>query len=349
MALLYLDSFDYYSSAQLTGSKFPYALSGSAPTITAAGRTGTNCLRMTTGQVGCRRRLTTNYATLIMGVAFKATSFTFRPAIFNVADLGTTQVTLCADVTTGQLKVYRGNAEFGTDLSVTSGLNTLATNTWYYIEMLVTIHNTTGAVQVRVNGADWIALTTGLNTRASSNNQINEIGFGRSGSNNSATGVDYDDYYVLDQTGSAPTNDFLGDVRVECLFPNGAGNYTQFTPSTGSNYQNVDDTTANDATDYNSSATAGQKDTYAFTNLTTTGGAVYGVALNSRYQKSEGGTRTVRGLSRHGGVDGTGPTFTPGAGSWEYRQDLLLTNPSTSSAWTPSEVNAAEFGMEVVS
>lgn len=48
------------------------------------------------------------------------------------------------------------------------------------------------------------------------------------------------------------------------LLPNGAGNFTSFTPSTGlTNYLLVDETTCNGLTDYNFTTTVGNRDSYA--------------------------------------------------------------------------------------
>ena len=58
---------------------------------------------------------------------------------------------------------------------------------------------------------------------------------------------DYDDLYICDGTTvpGEPVNDFLGDVRVDTLYPNGNGNSSQWVgqdANSTDNYLNVDDT-----------------------------------------------------------------------------------------------------------
>ena len=75
----------------------------------------------------------------------------------------------------------------------------------------------------------------------------------------------FDDIYVLDDAGSDNT-DFLGDCRVETIFPDADGNENDFTASPAvSNYLNVDDGgSPDDDTTYNWSATATDRELYAF-------------------------------------------------------------------------------------
>jgi hypothetical protein len=353
VAVLFMDSFSHYTTVSQK-----YLSAGTAATInTSGGRFGGGALStnltFNTGHAGYDLGgvYGTTYSTLVMGAAWKSTLnlFTAEYTLLALRDTAAGVVQCCVRVgTTGKLIAYRGESTALGD----SGLNTVVQGPWYYIEMKATVHNTTGAIEVRVNGVTWITLT-GVNTRNGTNNYATQVQWGDA---NQRLGQNQPNYlmcdaYALDTSGSAPTNDFLGDTRVECLMPTGAGAHTDFSrggTDSGANWSQVEETPPNDATDYVASSTPGQKDSYAFADLASTGGTVYAVAVNSRHQKADAGPRTVRLLARHATVEGTTAAFTPGAGSWEMRQGIFPVNPSTSAAWTPSEVNAAEFGVEVV-
>lgn len=222
---------------------------------------------------------------------------------------------------------------------------TLPFNTYTYLEFDVTIHNTTGAINVYVNGVLQLA-ATGLNTRAGTgNNYATQCSLGYQGNGNTKD-VYYDDFYILDTTGTA-LNAVLGDVRIDALMPDGAGDSTQWTPSAGSNYQCVDETPRNDDTDYVSSANIGDKDLYSIADLSVVAGAIKAVVVTMRARKDDAGTRTVKAKVKHGGVEGNGADRGMST-SYAYSQDAFPTNPSTGSAWTIAEVNAAQVGVEVV-
>src|SRR5262249_36678260 len=151
----------------------------------------------------------------------------------------------------------------------------LSAGAFNYIEVKITISDTVGVVTVRVNGTStgWLALTSQDTQNGGPSTITNIILGGDLVTNASNAPSHFDDVVILDTTG-AVNNDFLGDCRVEAIFPNGAGNYAQWTPSTGSNFQNVDENPPNDDSDYNSSSTAGQIDTFNYSNLSVTSGTV---------------------------------------------------------------------------
>ena len=76
----------------------------------------------------------------------------------------------------------------------------------------------------------------------------------------------FDDLYVCDGSGSV-NNDFLGDVRVVTVRPNGAGGSTQWTPDSGSNYARVNETISGEDSNYVEDGTSGHEDRYAYGDL----------------------------------------------------------------------------------
>lgn len=218
----------------------------------------------------------------------------------------------------------------------------LSTSTFYYIELKAKIDNSTGSYTLKIDGSTELT-ASGIDTQASGNASADRL---RIAVGNNSFNSNWDDLYLLDDSGSAPLNDFLGDVRCTSLLPNGAGNYTQWTPSTGSNFQVVDETAPNDDTDYNSDSTVGHKDTYTFQDLTGTG-TVYAVQSHLWARKDDAGTRQIAPLLRSGGSDNTGTTVSLST-SYAYYNQIYETNPITAAVWTVSDVNGLEAGAVVI-
>lgn len=148
-------------------------------------------------------------------------------------------------------------------------------------------------------------------------------------------------------TGDAGTQaaNNIGDVRVEVLYPSGAGNSAQMTASAGSNFQCVDEAQENGDTDYVSDSTVGHKDTYAYGDLSTTSGTVLGVEPVVMARKTDGGTRGIASVARVSGVEQDSATYNLQT-DYTPEVDCRATDPS-GSAWTISSVNGAEFGAKV--
>src|SRR5262249_45834379 len=146
----------------------------------------------------------------------------------------------------GRIKARRGG-------TVTLGTSTafLTAGAYNHIQIKVTISDTVGVVAIKVNDSltGWLNLSS-QDTQNAGTSNITNIIIGGDLTFGIGTQMPFriDDIVILDTTG-AVNNDFLGDCRVEAIFPNGAGNYAQWTPSTGSNFQNVDETPPNDDTD----------------------------------------------------------------------------------------------------
>lgn len=334
MALIFLDSFDHYVTADM-GKKWTVV---SGASITAGqGRRGTAAVRFPNGVSSVEKSLGITQPTLIVGCAMRFTTMpTTAVDWLYIRDTGTTQVDLRLNAT-GKLQVNRG----GTTLGV--GTAVLSLNTYYYIELFVTVHPTTGVAKVAVNGVLDINLTN-QNTRQTAANQATAVRLGLI--QGFALGnCDIDDVYVCDSTGSTHT-DFLGDCRVDCLLPTGDGTSQQWTPSTpGTHYTLVDDAAPN-TTDYVASATVGQRDTYGMQDLSAMTGTIYGVQLNLAALKSDAGARSLKPLLLSGASEALG-TATALSTSQTYTLHVQTTDPATGSAWTEAAINVLQCGAEV--
>ena len=336
--LLFADSFDHYNTSQMT-RKWSVNDNGS---IGSYGRNSTSGYR--TGAFndfdGASIAVPSNPARVISGFAYKAASLPIaEKVIFACNESGSNHTNIRLQ-TDGKFKAYRNTTSLGTS---SAGVSASAYN---YIEIDTTIHDSTGAITLKVNGVSVLALTS-QDTRNSGTGVITNVIMGGSGASGPTPYYgygDFDDFYLIDTTGGT-NNTFLGDVRVQAIYPTGAGNYTQWTPSTGSNYQNVDDNPANDDTDYNSSSTANQKDSFAFGDVTPTSGTVYGVQVNLVTRKDDGGTRSIRSLNRLSGTDANATAQTIGSSYANYAF-IHETKPGGGS-FSITDVNNSEFGYEI--
>lgn len=341
MALLFIESFDHCNISTL-GNEWgsttlfidpstSYGRFGSKGCLFGGGRP----LNLFSDKIGTQ-------STVIIGFAVYFTSY--------VAGMMNTYDATGADYQTsiylngdGALYAFRGNAgsPYNTVLG-SSAPSTIVLNRWYYLETKITISNTVGVVQIKLDGTTVLNLTS-QDTQNTANANFNRLVL------NAANDYMFvDDFYILDTTGSAPTNDFLGDVRVECLYPNGNGNTSNLVgqdADSTNNYLNVDEIVPNDDTDYNESSTVGDKDTYAFGNLTSTTGSVFGVQISPYSKKTDAGARSICSIARLSTteVDSSNKTL---SASYIYQPDLREAKPG-GGAWTISDVNSAEFGIKV--
>lgn len=334
MALRFVDSFDHYATADLA-SKWT---SVTSMTVASGGRNGTSKLTSTNTNNSDAKKVLDAQATWIVGFAFSFSgAHVSNKFLVRFVD-GTTEHVDLRMTTSNLLFVTRNGTTLGT------GTTALSSSVFYYLELKVTISDTVGVVNLKINGNTELNLTS-QDTRNAGNASADTIFIAKAGVDNNGATSNWDDFYVCDSTGSV-NNDFLGDVRVQAILPSGAGNTTQWTPSAGSNFQNVDDTTPNGDTDYNSTSTATNKDTYAFGDLTPTSGSIKGLQWLAYVRKDDAGARTVAPVYRStSDFDGTTQSVLD---SYVYLREIKELNPNTSAAWTISEVNAAEFGIKLI-
>jgi hypothetical protein len=353
MALDWFSGFDHLATADLTtGVSARFTAISGATVSSSAARNGTNGLRITGSGNYAQRSGLSNAATRILGFACKFDSVTSDPGrVF--AALGDGDPTSASFVQvglalsgSGKLQVFRGRQiganSSGTQLGSDS-TNGLTSNTFYYIELVVTVNNSTGVVEVWVNGTKtgWIDLTA-QNTRNTANSQANSFGFG---GRNGSTANDFDDVYCVSGTGGTSTAR-LGDVKaIAKVASAGNGTNTGLTPSTGSDHGAlVDDAAPNGDTDYNSAAASGVLDTYNFAAIGTTG-QIYGLNIHNYVKKTDAGTCDAQPVARIGSTDYLG-TQVPVSQTYGYLTELYENSPETTAPWTAGEIDGAEFGVK---
>lgn len=333
MALVLVEGFDHMIVSLVTSKAWQ-----TSPTSMTSGRFGGQAARFTTGtSLTLAKALPSTYATLIAGFAYRS-QFAAAINFFAFRVGGTTIMTLGLNATAGKLVVKNVG---GT--TIATGTTNILANVWNYYEIKAFVNGASGTCEVRLNGAAEIASTVG--NFGSTN--IDTVAF-LNGANNS--NMDYDDLYVLDTSGSAPRNTFLGDVRVETLYPSADGAHLQWTPNSGTaHFSRVNESTStfpDGDTSYVSDANVGDIDTYACDDLSISSGTLYGLQTVTYARKDDAGTRQIAHVCRQGGSDSVGTTLTMPS-SYGFQTDIRAQDPS-SAEWTISNVNADEFGVKVI-
>jgi len=341
----FVDGFDHYACdtntayANFMSLKWTNNIVGTGFNISPAwGRSlGGQGLQLTSNTHGVYKTVSAGVATLITGCAVYFVATPTNNAFIQFFDGTTEQISLRGDGS-GHLTISRN----GTVLATST--NTVSVNTWYFIEIKATIHPSAGVIEVRVNGTStgWIPSTASLNTRNTANSQATGIAVVQPNQN-----VRIDDFYIADTTGSV-NNDFLGPIQIAVQAPSAAGNYAQWTPNYGANFGNVRDTIPDGDQTYNASSTANNIDSFVFEKNFMSAGTVLGIQHCILAKQDVGAQRVIAPFQRSSSTDYPGTSVNLGGG-YNYILEVKDTNPDTSAAWTLAGLNAAEFGVKLIS
>jgi hypothetical protein len=342
MTLQLLDGFDHLTAAGMTAKGWSFnSGSNTFSETVVAGRLSGNAYQMThignAGDGTKTKNLPSTLTSLVCGCAIQLNKL---PVAGNNEHLtlqaGGTKVLRVQFTTTGALRFLNSG---GTVLA-TSSL-TISPNVWNYIEVKITINGASSTLQTQANGGPDVGSTTvNLGSSGITNVMLGQLSIGPADVSNA---VLWDDLYITNQ--SAPNGDFLSDCHVTTLYPTADGHYAQWTPNSGSNqFSRVNEHPPDGDTSYVSDNAIGDKDTFAVTTIA--GGSIRGVQTNLYARKEDAGFRQVAPIIRVASTDyqGTSETLTT---SYVDGTQLYDQNPGTSTTWTVSDINAAEFGMVV--
>jgi hypothetical protein len=348
MALLFMDSFDHYATADIL-EKWTTSPNASLLAIGAYGRNSTSGLRMPVGALNSiQMTCLGGVSEVILGIAIKPNVHTgaqaTTPIVFGSAGAWECGVCLNADLTLQPFTVNSGSyvpgASTNYTLVGTATATALQVGTWAYLEVQMKCDGSTGTCVIRLNGTE-VKNLTGLDTLYTSAT-LTRFALGCRAS--TEVQLDYDDLVAMDLSGSR-NNAFIGDVTVTALYPSGAGTTSGWTPSAGSNYQNVDEAAPNDDTDYNSTSTLNAKDTYAMQDCAA-GADIRAVQVLASVRKGAEGPGQVKLVTRSNSTDYDGTAQGIGGTSYSYLRQVLETDPATSAAWLEAAWNAVEIGVK---
>lgn len=290
----------------------------------------------------------------VVGCAFKYTTApNFCMPVLWLGEAGGPHVGWALD-TDGTLRVIAGNNTWEFPLTSSENFTTLDysrdvalhEDTWYYIELKAGIHASAGTWELRVNEQ---SISTGSgavtrNTAYPGTGQWNVLGLHQY-SYAASSGGTYliDDLYVLDGAGSSG-KDFFGDVEIYAHHPTGAGSSADWTPTSGNNYEMVDDETPDDDTTVNATTTVGHADLFEMATMHNPTGEIYGLQIVGGYQKDESGTAQLQQGIKVGGTVYYAATKYPSSGSYFYEMDCHSVSPDTGANFTAEEFNSIEAG-----
>ncbi len=337
MTLRQTEGFDHYDGlADIVYSRWTDVAASNG---LVAGRFGGKALAVANTTGTCARSFPASYSGGYVGVAIQqASSGGAATGLIVLGDaVAGAQISAYFD-DLGNLKLYAGKQAtlFG------AATIPIPINGWYYLELGYTISPTAGYFEARVGGTSLIKVT-GVNTQPTSVSTVDQIAF----SLISGNAYDIDDIYVLDTAGTT-NNGFLGDVRVEPLFPDGAGAHTTFSPfpAGNANWVNVSETAMNGDATYNFSQAVGAIDSFVVGQLSNPALTIFGVALVTAARRDASGSRALANFLRSGSIEVTGASVQLGA-SYAYQQDIFESDPATSAVWTQTGVDNMQIGYEV--
>lgn len=242
------------------------------------------------------------------------------------------------------LNVARAGTVLGTAMAIPY-------NVWFFFEAKIKIHSTYGSFEIRVDGTS-VLYQANINTRNGGTGILNSFDMH---TGVAAAPADYrftiDDVYVLAGGGTAPFNDFLGDVTIDYVQPT-ADDTVAWTPSAGANWDAVADAVATGVpviTDYVSSSTDNQTDQYVLADTAyPSPSIVLGAATYAYADKSDSGARSL-GLTNE--LSGTVAQSSDlvlrysGNGGPQYCRFPRELAPD-GTAWTTAKANSMKVGVK---
>ncbi len=341
MALLWIDGFESYGDigsapqpADVLGDKYlEYRRTPStANTQIKEGRYN-KCLWMSDDSI--RRNTGSTDTTIIIGCAIKFDNIESGRFIrlINTLDLSDY---IGINVVSNEFHLNMGATDWGTtSIGVVTGV-------WYYLELKVVV-GVSGSYDFRING-DTKLSDSGIDTRTDPSVSYYDIFIL---GNTASPETNYDDLYVCDGSGSV-NNDLLGGCRVDIIYPDGDGNYSQFTPLSGDNYTNVDDPIADADSSYVESTTSGHKDTYTYGPMSEVIlEDIFGLQISTDCRETDAEGFDVKTIIRTNSTDYIDAGQPIGSTDYYSKIRIAELNPDTSAAWNNTEINNTEFGLEV--
>ena len=348
MSIVFFDGFDFYNGFNngAGGRKWDQGSQGNF----GAGRFGGQAIYPSGGLTGGFEpalKSFNNTNEVIVGFAMIVNNFsgTNKPFLA-FYDGNTPQCSLWVDPTTNTITVRQELGQNIGDSTLGDSGFVPPLTLWFYLEVKMQIGNP-GSFQINVAGTPQITVT-GVQTQKSTNAWTNKIAISSLQSFGSNVGID--DLYIIDTTDATNNIDFLGEVRVQTEYPDADGFENDFFPSVGTVNANNVNTSVTDYTEHginNFSGTVGAVDLYSISNFTVSG-TIFAVQENLSFRKDDVGNRKICPLLRTASTNYQGSNFTCYS-TYTYAGKIWENNPNTSAPWDLTDLNIAEFGIEITS
>lgn len=246
------------------------------------------------------------------------------------------------DGASDQILVYPTNGD--PYLTVWRGSTWLATatipctlNVWHFIQIRVHIHNTTGNIQIWIDGKQALNFTG--NTRNTANNQTTEWRVGRDDTDQ--TTVRFDNIVIYNESGSAP-NTRTQETQIITVFPNADDSPLEMTPDSGTtHYTRLTENPPDNDTSYVSAGSSPLTDSLAFPSAGA-GGSIIAVGGIVAARKDDAGTNEID-VRVKSGSSTAGSAAIPLTTSYGRYSYATTTDPATGLAWTIGAAESAKI------
>ncbi|NTV01936.1 MAG: hypothetical protein HGB04_04010 [Chlorobiaceae bacterium] len=232
MALLFCDGFDNYGSVDNMQRGRWFGVSTQSTTLFGPGRFNGSSVTVTGASVSAGANL--SYG--VLGVAVKTAGSTINGFDFNIlfsVNGGTTYSAMVnCDASTGVFTISTlspNGSNYAWIARAASLPGQFIDQAWFYLEVK---HSAANGLEVRVNGSTVLTYSASLATTQSAG-IFNSITIQKAYAGGANT-ITLDDLYLLDSSvgpGARPMNDFLGDKRVQTMFPT-SNSAVSWTPAT---------------------------------------------------------------------------------------------------------------------
>lgn len=338
MTLLFMDSFDHYSAANLFKK---YNSVSSANKAIEAGRTN-NCLHT----YGCSFIKTvgtiavTDYIIIGFGIYFQTVGT--NTYIFSLLSPSIYQISIRRNTDSTVSIVHRTAGVVATSVNPC-----LSQSAWHYMECkIMRGTGTEGEAIIKVDSQEVIN-ANGLNLAYGAEGAYTAVAFSADhNGGNDGYHKSFDDLYICDSTGSN-NNDFLGECSIEVLYPD-SDVVTEWTPDSGTdNFARVDESLIDDDTSYVEVQSQTAQDIYGLTDTATTVGSVVGVQVNSGVRKTTaGGALYKHQLKQSATVaEGVEKAFFSGS-IYAYNSEPFDVDPTDGLDWSFDKVNSLQVGIK---
>ena len=329
-------------------SRYNTTQSSGGSSIKALGRFGGNALELSGGSFEQQcfpiaLPVLVTPGTIRFGVAIQSTNWLTNGGLIGLTDVGSVlpanaNVYSVVGLNGGKLCIF--GPPFSTFTTIlATGTTVLLNNSYYYIEMELTIAGAgAGSCKVYLDG--------NLEVNTGPINTLNAL----SGSVSSfllcspASGLftRFCDMYLSDT--------LLGPQRVTTSFPTADGFLDQWTPSTGTTHYNlVNEAPPDGDGTYVGSSTPGQIDLYSFGALSYNPATIAAVQISLYARKDDLAARTVATEYRGGGSNFSGATLPALTTTYQDYPQIYTTDPATGIGWTVTGVNAGQYGVKLIS
>lgn len=217
---------------------------------------------------------------------------------------------------------------------------------WHWLELKVSLLDA-GSFELRIDGVNVLSGSGDFRDGTGNTSTLDSVRLSGADDAGNDDSLLWGDIVILDGSGSAPYNDFLGDLRIENSVPNGDGATAAWTPLSGSNFQNIDEAISayDDDTTYISSATVDQINLATHVDHVLTNVNSVKFAQLSALARNDGATNLrLRAVSN--AVASESADITLVNGTYKWCNHIMTQDPNTAAAWTLAGINAAEWGVK---